>query len=40
MGRFAEARGLAFADDGFVRASLFDCLHILAELKLAFKEDA
>ena len=39
MERHLRARGLAFADDGFVRSSLVDCLHILAELKRAFKED-
>merc|ERR1712070_1048902 len=37
--RHLRARGLAFADDGFVRSSLVDCLHILAELKCALKED-
>ena len=40
MARYDRARALAFADDGFVRSSLLDCLHILAELKIAFKEDA
>ena len=39
MKRHSRARGLAFADDGFVRSSIVDCLHILAELKIAFKED-
>ena len=39
MERYQRARALAFADDGFVRASLLDCLHILAEHKTAFKED-
>ena len=39
MGRHPNARALAFADDGFVRSSLIECLHILAELKHAFKED-
>ena len=39
MARHPNARALAFADDGFVRSSLLECLHILAELKHAFKED-
>ena len=39
MARHPNARALAFADDGFVRSSLLECLHILAELKSAFKED-
>ena len=39
MERYERARALAFADDGFVRSSLVDCLHILAVLKTAFKED-
>ena len=39
MDRHPRARALAFADDGFVRTDLFECLHILAELKRAFKED-
>ena len=39
MDRHLHARGLGFADDGFVRSSLVNCLHILAELKCAFKED-
>ena len=40
MTRYERARALAFSDDGFVRAALIDCLHILEELKRAFKEDA
>ena len=38
IARQHRARALAFADDGFVRASLVECLHILAELHVAFKE--
>jgi len=34
-----RARALAFADDGFVRASVVECRHILAELQTAFKDD-
>ena len=40
MARHQRARALAFADDGFVRASVVECLHILAELQTAFKDDA
>ena len=39
MARHLRACALALADDGFVRSSLVECLHILAELKIAFKED-
>ena len=39
MKRHPRARGLAFADDGFVRSSIVDCLHIWAELKGGFKDD-
>jgi len=40
MARHPRARALAFADDGFVRSSVVECLHILAELKSTFKDDA
>jgi len=40
MARHPRARALAFADDGFVRLSVVECLHILAEFKSAFKDDA
>jgi hypothetical protein len=40
MARHHRARALAFADDGFVRASVVECLQILAELQTAFKDDA
>ena len=33
MERYDRARALAFAEDGFVRASLLDCIQIRAELK-------
>jgi len=40
MARHQRMRALAFADDDFVRASVVECLHILAELQTAFKDDA
>ena len=38
--RFPDAREVAYADDGYIKAKLSVALRVLAELKLVFKEDA
>ena len=38
--RFPEARAIAYADDGYIKANLSVTLQVLAELKCVLKEDA
>jgi len=38
--KFQEARVIAYADDGYIKAKLSVALQVLAELKAVFKEDA
>ena len=40
LARFPEARAVACADDGYIKAKMSVALQVLAELKLVFKEDA
>ena len=38
--KFQEARAIAYADDGYIKAKLSVVLQVFAELKAVFKEDA
>ena len=38
--KFHEARAVAYADDGYIKAKMSVALHVLAELKRVLKEDA
>ncbi len=38
--KFLEARAIAYADDGYIKAKLCVALQVLAELKAVFKEDS
>ena len=40
LAKFQEARAIAYADDGYIKAKLSVALQVLAELKAVFKEDA
>jgi hypothetical protein len=40
VANFQEARAIAYADDGYIKAKLSVALQVLAELKAVFKEDA
>jgi len=40
LAKFQEARAIAYADDGYIKAKLSVALQVLAELKVVFKEDA
>jgi hypothetical protein len=40
VAKFQEARAIAYADDGYIKAKLSIALQVLAELKAVFKEDA
>jgi hypothetical protein len=40
LAKFQEARAIAYADDGYIKAKLSVALQVLAELKHIFKEDA
>ena len=40
LARFPDARAVAYADDGYIKAKLSVALQVLAELKLVFKEEA
>ena len=40
LARFQEARAIAYADDGYIKAKLSMALQVLAELKAVFKADA
>ena len=40
LAKFQEARAIAYADDGYIKAKLSVGLQVLAELKAVFKEDA
>jgi hypothetical protein len=40
LAKFQEARAIAYADDGYIKAKLSIALQVLAELKAVFKEDA
>ena len=40
LAKFQEARAIAYADDGYLKAKLSVALQVLAELKAVFKEDA
>ena len=40
MQRYAHSRAIAYADDGYMNASLSVALHILADLQQGFKADA
>ena len=38
--KFQEARAIAYADDGYIKAKLSVALQVLAEIKHVFEEDA
>jgi hypothetical protein len=40
MQSYTQARAIAYADDGYINAPLSVALHILADLKQVFKDDA
>jgi hypothetical protein len=40
LAKFPEARSIAYADDGYIKAKLSIALQVLAELKAVFKADA
>jgi hypothetical protein len=40
LAKFQEARAVAYADDGYIKAKLSVELQVLAELKAVFKADA
>jgi hypothetical protein len=40
LGKFQEARAIAYVDDGYIKAKLSIALQVLAELKAVFKTDA
>ena len=40
LAKFPEARAIAYADDGYIKAKLSVALQVLAELKRVLKEDA
>jgi hypothetical protein len=40
LAKFPEARAIAYADDGYIKAKLSIALQVLAELKTVFKADA
>jgi hypothetical protein len=40
LAKFQEARTIAYADDGYIKAKLSLALQVLAELKAVFKADA
>jgi hypothetical protein len=40
LGKFQEARAIAYVDDGYIKAKLSVALQVLTELKTVFKEDA
>ena len=40
LAKFQEARAVAYADDGYIKAKLSVALQVLAELKVVFKADA
>ena len=40
LAKFPEARAIAYADDGYIKAKLSVALQVLAELKSVLKEDA
>ena len=40
LAKFQEARAVAYADDGYIKAKLSVALQVLAELKAVFKADA
>ena len=40
LAKFPEARAVAYADDGYIKAKLSVALQVLAELKRILKEDA
>jgi hypothetical protein len=40
LAKFQEARAVAYADDGYIKAKLSVALQVLAELKSVFKADA
>ena len=40
LAKFPEARAIAYADDGYIKAKLSVTLQVLAELKRVLKEDA
>jgi hypothetical protein len=40
LAKFPEARAIAYADDGYMKAKLSIALQVLAELKDVFKADA
>ncbi len=40
LAKFQEARAIAYADDGYIKAKLSVVLQVLSELKSVFKEDA
>jgi hypothetical protein len=40
LAKFQEARAIAYADDGYIKAKLSITLQVLAELKAVFKTDA
>ena len=39
LAKFQEARAIAYADDGYIKAKLSIALQVLAELKAVFKAD-
>ncbi len=39
LAKFPEARAIAYADDGYIKAKLSIALQVLAELKAVFKTD-
>jgi hypothetical protein len=40
LAKFQEARAVAYADDGYIKAILSVALQVLAEVKAVFKADA
>jgi hypothetical protein len=40
LAKFQEARAIASADDGYIKANLCVALQVLAELKRVLREDA
>jgi hypothetical protein len=40
LAKFQEARAVAYADDGYIKAKLSVALQVLAEVKAVFKADA
>ena len=40
LAKFQEARAVAYADDGYIKAKLSVTLQVLAEIKAVFKADA